>query len=223
MINYAIDPEILKSRVPAGTELDTWNGTTYASLVGFNFLKTRVKGISIPFHTNFEEINLRFYVRRNDDGIWKRGVVFVKEIVPKPAIALIARVLYNENYEAMPTRHSIDEKNGLYARYEWKFKNRWNSIEVTSRGDSESLEEGSENQFIAEHFWGYSAQRNGSTKEYRVDHPSWRIWKASSYTVDVDVAGLYGDEFTRALEKDPISAFIADGSGVTVSDGKLLN
>ncbi len=64
MLNYEIDPVILRPFVPSGTELDSWNGKTYVSIVGFLFLKTRVRGLAIPFHQNFEEINLRFYVRR---------------------------------------------------------------------------------------------------------------------------------------------------------------
>ena len=103
MINYETDPNILNPYVPPGTELDVWKGKTYISIVGFLFKNTRVKGVKIPFHSNFEEINLRFYVRFNSQGQWKRGVVFIKEIVPKKAIAFVARSIYNENYIALPT------------------------------------------------------------------------------------------------------------------------
>src|SRR5262245_60741200 len=110
MLNYEIDPAALRARVPAGTELDSWNGKTFVSLVGFRVLRTRVLGVPVLFHRSsigkgisrtswgsFEEVNLRFYVRRRAPEGWRRGVVFVKEIVPKAAVAAVARWVYNEN------------------------------------------------------------------------------------------------------------------------------
>ncbi|HTO08358.1 MAG TPA: DUF2071 domain-containing protein, partial [Myxococcota bacterium] len=107
MLNYEIDPAVLEPRVPAGTELDAWSGRTFVSVVGFRFLRTRVLGVPVPYHVDFDEVNLRFYVRRKSGADWRRGVVFVKEIVPRRAIALVARVAYAENYVAHPMRHSI--------------------------------------------------------------------------------------------------------------------
>src|SRR5581483_11035238 len=108
MLNYEIDPAVLRAFVPNGTELDSWNGKAYVSMVGFMFLKTRVRRFAIPFHQNFEEINLRFYVRRKGPDGWRRGVVFIKEIVPRFAIALIARMFYNENYVALAMRNILE-------------------------------------------------------------------------------------------------------------------
>ncbi len=107
IINYEIDPIKLSSYVPTGTQIDQWNGKTYISLVGFNFIDTKLKGIPVPFHRNFEEVNLRFYVRRKENKTWKRGVVFIKEIVPKAAIAFVARLFYNENYIALDMTNEI--------------------------------------------------------------------------------------------------------------------
>ena len=96
--NYVIDQRVLAPYIPVGTELDLWNGNCYVSLIGFLFKNTRLLGFSIPFHANFEEVNLRFYVKRKDGEGWKRGVVFIKEIVPKFALSVVANVVYNENY-----------------------------------------------------------------------------------------------------------------------------
>ena len=222
MVNYAVDPSALRPLVPAGTELDAWRGTTYASLVAFSFLRTRVRGVRIPFHEDFEEINLRFYVRRRDGTEWKRGVVFVKEIVPKPAIALVARLLYNERYVALPTRHTLSHGDTPRVCYEWRFRGRWNRLSAAWQGPARPMAESSEEQFIAEHYWGYSAQRDGSTQEYRVDHPPWNVWTASAPDVDVDTVGLYGAVLARALDHEPTSIFIADGSPVTVSSGRRI-
>ena len=112
LMNFEVDPAILASRLPAGTELDLFGGKCYVSLVGFMFLHTRLAGrIPIPFHTNFEEINLRFYVKRTVNGEQRRGVCFVKEIVPRMAVALVARVLYGENYVSRPMSHLLDLEN----------------------------------------------------------------------------------------------------------------
>jgi len=219
MLNYEIDPAVLQPWLPAGTELDLWNGKTLVSVVGFLFLKTRVWGIAFPFHGNFEEVNLRFYVRRKADDGWRRGVVFIKEIVPRAAIAFAARKFYNENYVALPMRHQIDSHS---AEYSWRFRHRENRIKVTTRGELQELMPGSEAEFITEHYWGYSRQPDGSTMEYQVEHPRWRVGEATSAELDCDVANLYGESFKEAIQGKPCSAFLAEGSPVTVYCGERL-
>ena len=98
MANYQLDPKLLDSYLPPGTVHDLRDGVCYISLVGFLFRKVRVKGFAIPFHTRFPEINLRFYVKQEINGVIRRGVVFISEIVPKPAISFVANQLYQEKY-----------------------------------------------------------------------------------------------------------------------------
>jgi len=221
MLNYEIAPEVLAPFVPAGTELDAWNGKTFASMVGFMFLKTRLKGIPIPFHQNFEEVNLRFYVRRKADDGWRRGVVFIKEIVPRAAIAFVARNFYNENYVALPMSHRLEKVSDEIksASYGWRFNGRNHFMRVEPRGAAQPLAAGTLSEFITEHYWGYARQRDGSTMEYRLEHPRWNVWETAAAKLDCDLAGLYGEAFREYLEQPPASAFLADGSAVTVSDG----
>ncbi|MBI4640724.1 MAG: DUF2071 domain-containing protein [Candidatus Tectomicrobia bacterium] len=227
MLNYEIDPAALAPYVPYGSELDSWNGKMFVSIVGFLFLRTKLFGIPIPFHCNFEEVNLRFYVRRKGEDGWRRGVVFIKEIVPRIAIAAVARTLYNENYVAMRMRHTLDlegealRKDGS-VEYAWFHHGEWNRLSVRSSGESLPAAAGSEEEFITEHYWGYAAQRDGGCVEYRVEHPSWRIWKVSQAELHCDVLELYGPEFTECLSAQPGSAFLADGSQVIVHKGIRL-
>lgn len=227
MINYEIDPAILQPLVPRGTELDSWQGKTFVSEVGFLFLNTRVLGAAIPFHQNFEEINLRFYVRRKAEDGWRRGVVFVKEIVPRLAIATVAKVVYNENYVARRMWHGTDlgeasfTKSGL-VEYGWIEKSGRNFLRVRTNGKAELLVAGSEEEFITEHYWGYAAQRDGGTVEYQVEHPSWRVWQVSAAEFECDVEHVYGAQFCEALRSKPSSAFVADGSPIIVRKGVRL-
>ena len=219
MVNFEVEPDVLAPHVPAGTELDFWNGRCYISLVGFQFLRTKVMGVPVPFHRDFDEVNLRFYVRREVEGRVRRGVVFVKEIVPMRAIALVARRLYNENYVALPMRHEV---KGPSARYEWRYAGDWNGLSVETDGKWHDLEPELEAAFITEHYWGYAAQRDGSTLEYQVEHPPWRVSKAEKAGLVCDVGRLYGTEFVQSLSHEPVSAFLADGSGVLVRRGIRL-
>jgi uncharacterized protein YqjF (DUF2071 family) len=224
MLNYEVPPEALAPLVPAGTELDSWRGKTFVSIVGFLFLGTRVRGIAIPGHRDFEEVNLRFYVRRKAEDGWRRGVVFVKEIVPRFAIAATARLLYGEKYVSLPMRHSIagdPARGGLRVTYGWRFRGRWNGIGALVEGEAREAEPGSEEEFITEHYWGYSSLRGGGSVEYRVDHPRWRVWQLPRPVLDCDVAGLYGPRFAGPLAGEPSSAFLADGSEVAVLPGRL--
>lgn len=220
MLNFEADPAVLRPLVPGGTELDAWGGTTYASVVGFLFLDTRVLGIPIPFHRDFEEVNLRFYVRRKGPEGWRRGVVFVKEIVPRWAIATVARVVYNEQYQALPMRHRITGGGAERSvEYGWRHAGRWCRVAATTHGEPAPLAPGSEEEFITEHYWGYAAQRGGGTVEYRVEHPSWRVWSARTHALELDAAALYGPAFREALSAAPRSAFVAEGSPVVVRRG----
>jgi uncharacterized protein len=227
MLNYEVEPSVLRPLVPSHTELDAWNGKTFISLVGFRFLKTKVLGLAIPFHQNFEEVNLRFYVRHKSGGEWRRGVVFIKEIVPRWAIATVARVVYNENYAAMPMRHSLDVEAGTIKKdgaveYGWRYQGEWNHLRAVTQGAAQRLVAGSEEEFITEHYWGYAAQKNGGCMEYQVEHPSWRVWQVSQHSLHCDVAALYGEKYAEALSCEASSAFVADGSPIVVRKGVKL-
>lgn len=225
MLNYEIDPLVLKPFVPMGTELDQWQGKTFVSVVGFLFLNTRIRGIVVPFHSNFEEVNLRFYVRTFTPDGWRRGVVFIKELVPRWAIAWTARTFYNENYIALPMSHRSqmgDEGAIRRTSYEWTLKGRKNHLEVCTKGEAEIVQAGSCEEFITEHYWGYASQRDGGTMEYQVEHPQWRVWPAQEARLDCAVEDLYGKAFTKFLHQTPASAFLADGSPVTVFQGTRL-
>ena len=216
LVNYEVDPDVLSPYVPAGTEIDLWEGKCYVSVVGLRFLKTKLLGVPIPFHRDFPEVNLRFYVRREVDGETRRGVVFIKEIVPRHAVTWVARGVYNENYVTLPMREEITADS---FHYEWRFKGNWNRLSVATSGDWSVPDLDSEASFVAEHYWGYAAQRDGSTLEYEVEHPRWRMAQADEVEYTCDVRGLYGEEFVEALSREPVSAFLAEGSEVVVRRG----
>ncbi len=217
MLNFPVERALLEPLVPSGTELDLWRGEALISLVGFRFWNTRVLGMGIPGHRHFEEVNLRFYVRKIADDGERRAVVFVRELVPRRAIAWMARWLYNEPYRAVPMRHAFRSTDGTRdLRYQWYEGGAWVGVRAQTSGPSTPIVSGSEAEFIAEHYWGYTQQRDGSTVEYRVEHPSWRVWGTSDAGIEGDVSATYGREFAGILAAAPRSAFVADGSPVTV-------
>ncbi len=225
LLNYDCPPELLEPLVPAGTTLDRWQGRTLVSLVGFRFADTRVRGIPIPYHRTFEEVNLRFYVRRSaPDGNVRRAVVFIRELVPRWAIATVARLVYNEPYLAVPMEHqvSLTSSTGGAVRYAWRHAGISYSMSASVAGPAQPLARGSEAEFITEHYWGYTRQRDGTTLEYRVDHPPWAVWEIPDATLHGRTDWLYGPEFGRLLARPPASAFLAVGSEVSVYPGQRL-
>jgi len=222
LLNYQINPDALLPWLPPHTEIDTWNDTCYVSLVGFMFQDTRVRGFQIPGHVNFEEINLRFYVRRFDPaGLgWKRGVVFVREIVPRPAIAWVANTLYRERYVARHMTHRWEESpNLLEVEYSWREDKVWQAFGVQADPDPLELKSGSEAEFITEHYWGYSRRNAHSSTEYQVEHPRWRVHPIQAWHCSVDFGAAYGQAFARLSETEPLSVFLAEGSEVSVRCG----
>lgn len=226
MLNYEVAPVVLQPLIPAGTVLDLWEGRALVSVVGFRFLDTRVLGVPTPFHRSFDEVNLRFYVRRQmPNGELRRGVAFVRELVPRAAIAFLARLAYNEPYRAVPMRSTapaLSTETPGRLTYEWRTAADWQHVAATAIGPPDVPAPESEAAFITEHYWGYTRQRDGGTVEYQVTHPSWRVWAAGSPELVADIARLYGPEFERSLSAPPSSAFVAEGSPVVVSRPRRL-
>ena len=211
MLTFEVEPSRLQPFVPRGTELDTHDGRTFVSLVGFRFLRTRVLGVRVPFHQDFDEVNLRFYVRRDADGELRRGVTFIREIVPRALISLVARLAYNEPYVALPMRSEVPPTGAaapFRVRYAWKRSAGWEHMALAA-SDSPLLPGPlTLSSFITEHHWGYIRQRDGGTLEYRVEHPPWRVWSGTNPEISGDIA-----ELPRGA---PASVLLAEGSPVTI-------
>lgn len=223
MANYRVDAEVLKPYLPPGTELDLWQGEALVSMVGFLFKDTKVLSVKWPLHVNFQEVNLRFYVRYFDGSEWKRGAVFISEIVPKPMIVFIANTLFNENYSFTRMRHSITQENekNRYV-FEWRKSGRWNTLAATVSDTVTPMQAGSAEEFIFEHYWGYNRINDHKTMEYAVEHPRWEIAAVSDYVFDAEIKALYGDAFVPYLSAEPVSVFFSPGSEVLVRKGKLI-
>lgn len=221
--NYKIDPEALKNHLPAKTELDFWEGNCYLSLVGFLFLNTRVLGLKIPYHVDFQEVNLRFYVRHFNGRDWKRGVVFIKEIVPRRAITFVANTFYKEHYQTMPMRHDWQfSENTQHIEYQWNCNENWQKLKVEAGVEKLEMPSGSEIEFITEHYWGYSKNSPRKTVEYEVRHPRWQCFEVKNWEIEVDFGLVYGSEFTFLNFLKPDSVMLAEGSEVSVESKKLI-
>lgn len=223
IINYTINSEILEPYIPKGTELDLWEDKCYISLVGFMFKNTKLLGIKIPFHVNFEEVNLRFYVKRKEGDKWKRGVVFIKEIVPKPALTFVANTIYKEHYETLPMLHNWSDTNhSRHVEYKWKVKNHWQTFSIQADSSIMGIPTNSETEFITEHYWGYAKINNNTTNEYEVTHPRWSHYPVQSYHIDVDYGLTYGKPFDFLNHLKPKSVMLAEGSEITVENKTTL-
>lgn len=225
MAQYEVAPMLLAPYLPRGLELDLYEGKCFVSLVAFLFDNVRIKALAIPLHTSFEEINLRFYVRRREpDGTLKRGVVFIREFVPRRAIAWVAKRFYEEPYVAIPTSHKFGAKKDLvFARYAWQMGGRVHSLEAVGYVPAQEIVPGSAEEFITEHYWGYTKRSDGTTAAYQVEHPRWQTYRLQSYEIAVDFATLYGPEFAFLNTVQVSSVLLAEGSAVKVSTGSRLN
>jgi hypothetical protein len=227
VLNFDVDPAVLGPFLPAGTELDLWRGRTFLSLVGFQFLDTRVLGVPIPFHRDFDEVNLRFYVRRQTGAGWRRSVVFIRELAPRRAVAWTARLLFGENYLTVPMRHDVELPNGdpgalRRVAYCWKHGGRDHRIALAIAGEGRPAAPGSLEEFIIDHGWGCSGGPGRGTIEYRVERPRWNLWSGSEAIFDGDAGRLYGERFVEPLAAPPASAFLADGSPVSLFRGSRV-
>ncbi|MGI9543864.1 MAG: YqjF family protein [Cyclobacteriaceae bacterium] len=221
--NYKIDPAVLVKYVPPKTELDLWHDTCYVSLVGFMFLNTKLLGVPIPFHRNFEEVNLRFYVRHHHKGEWRRGVVFAKEIVPKAALTFVANTIYKEHYQTMKMSHNWQElEDHRKVKYSWWLNGNENVFSVKAALEQTVIIKASESEFITEHYWGYTKAGPDEAFEYEVTHPRWNCYEVIDYKIDVDFASIYGEAFTDLTNQEPTSVMLAEGSEITVENKRRI-
>ena len=218
MLNYEVDPSILASLLPKGTLLDDEAGRHYISLIGFLFLDTHIFGFPAIFHENFEEVNLRFYVRRELPEGPHNGVVFIREIVSLPLIAGTAKLTYNEPYVTAPTQHSLVRSNEELQSVEYRFglPKRQCRIALHVDGNPTQVEPGSHEEFITQRSWGFTKQRDGGTIEYAVHHPRWSVWRNARYELDGPLGDFYAAPFSSILSGVPVSAFVADGSAIAL-------
>ncbi|HZV69867.1 MAG TPA: DUF2071 domain-containing protein [Saprospiraceae bacterium] len=216
LANYIVDPQILAGYLPYKTEFDQWDNHCFISVVGFMFLDTHILGIKFPYHIDFEEVNLRFYVKHRDGDNWKRGVVFIKEIVPLPGITLVANSVYKEHYQTMPMKHTWNiSSEELNIEYKWK-KQRWYSIGITTDSTPIEMSAGSEQMFFTDQHWGYTKVNPHLTLGYEVKHPDWTYYRTKKFDIDIDFGLLYGNEFAFLNSQKPYSVFLTEGSGISL-------
>lgn len=216
LATYSVPEELLRPRLPPGLELDRRDGNCFASLVAFDFLDTRVKGISWPGFRNFPEINLRFYVRHGE----MRGVVFVREFVPQRWVAWVARVMYNEPYQATPMHSLVAEAPGQLAiEHHLHVAGRVNVIQATGAKPAYVPAANSVEHFFKEHEWGFGTTRSGQIMRYRVEHPCWLVYPVNTWKIDLDWASVYGPEWAVLQDAQPYSTVLALGSAVAVYSG----
>jgi uncharacterized protein YqjF (DUF2071 family) len=241
LLNFPVPLETIARIAPPGTEPDAHDGKSYVSIVGFRFIGARLFGLPLPWHTNFAEINLRYYVRRTVGSERRRGVVFAREVVPRRAVAATANWLYNENYVARPMRSQTHLAGAALApndtlEYAWQShrrrplgdplktgaQRRWNRLAARVAAPLEFPRHGSAEEFFVEHYWGYVRARDGSTREYRVTHEPWRVAPADHVIWDCDVAANYDMPLAAFLSASPVSALVAAGSPIKLYRGRRL-
>lgn len=211
LANYIVEPEVLEPFVPHGTRLDEFDGQLFVSLVAFMFNDTRILGVPIPFHGSFEEVNLRFYVVPLD-APEERSVTFIKEIVPKSIIPWVSNTLFKEHYQSLPMSHEISPTQVSYA---WG-RNLESSISISLPPETTIPEQGSVEEFISEHYWGFT-QNGNQTIKYRVTHPQWKVSRIEHCDLRVDFENNYGERFAFLNDQSPDNVIYANGSEVTVS------
>lgn len=212
MFTYSIPPGLLNQYIPAGLEADTIGGNAFVSLVAFDFLDTKVKGIKFPFHVNFPEINLRFYVKAKD----RRGVVFIREFVPRYFIACFADMFYNENYKSIKMKSSVVSNNEKIVSHNIRIGKDDFSVKLTAENKPYLPSEASLEHFFKEHQWGFGKSKSGDTLAYCVEHPLWEIFPIKNYELNFDFGKVYGENWKFLNRGKPFNITLAQGSEIRI-------
>ena len=221
-VNYKCPEKVLLDYLPHLTRLDMFQGSYYLSLVGFLFRDTNFLGVKVPFISKFEEVNLRFYVKKNLGGKVVKGVSFIKEYVPNKLVTAFARGVFKEAYRTCKMSHCFSKSDdSFFCTYQWQNKNL-SSLEVVTSLESKLTEPDSLEAFITEHYYGYTKVGAMKTFEYRVEHPRWEYYPVKEFNINVDFVGLYGENFGFLNNQKPDSVFFCKGSDVSIFSPKLI-
>lgn len=219
LLTYDVEPFLLEDYLPKGLELDVYKGRTFVSFAAFDFLDTRVKGVKIPLHVDFPEVNLRFYVKqRLNDGQVRRGVVFIKEFVPKPCIATVANRFYNEPYTTikMESFHELDEDN-LTIIHRFKKDKIEHDLKFIVENKPYFPSKDSSEFYFKERQWGFGRSKSEQLTMYRLEHPTWRIYPLKTrFEMDIHFDKLFGDNWAVLNGKLPFNIMVTEGSPVKV-------
>ena len=215
--SYEVPKEALQPYLPEGVELDSWNGKHYMSLVALQCQDIQGLGVKVPGGDNFEQVNLRFYAKRNTPEGEKKGAVFIKQIVASEVVAFASKALLNESVSTASMSHKLTEETAEgEVSYRWDVNGTTSEMSAHRVGQAKPLVEGSQEEFLLENYNGFSVQRDGQTIEYKVEHPPWKTYEAANPVIDVDAVGLYGKELAKYLSGPPSSVIIVDGSKTAV-------
>ncbi len=150
-------------------------------------------------------------------------MVFVREFVPRAAITFVATRFYEEPYATVPMRHAIVPGGyELSVAYEWKHRGSWYAMSVVAAPLPVAISPGSVEEFITEHYWGFTKRSDGGMSQYEVKHPSWVVYPVWESEIDADFGELYGERFAGLSDAEPESVLLAEGSAVSVGSGSRV-
>ena len=105
----------------------------------------------------------------------KRGVVFISEVVPHKIVSFLANKLYKEHYSTAKMASSILVENEIkQIKYTWQSQSQMYSIDTSFFDKQDDIEPNSLEEFIYEHYYGFTKVSARETWEYKVNHPRWQ-------------------------------------------------
>ena len=221
MLNYAAAPEVLQPFVPAGTELDLLEGSAFVSVVAFRGVNLRA--YRLPLKREVRQINVRFYVRREEAGALRRGAVFLKELVSSRRVARGGRVGYGEPFEYAPIIASAEEAGeARIIRYDWGRREQACSVAAARTAPPRAAVAGTPESFFTERHWGYNRTSRGRTREYRVEHPPWLVSPARVVAAPADPGGYKVPVLSEVLMAAPHSAYVVKATYMSVGEWWLM-
>ena len=221
VINFEIDPKLLRNFIPPKTELDFFNETSFVTLMARACKNVKPYGWPIVFAKSIDQILLRFYVKRKVGDTWRRGVCLIRDYLPKRKASFFLNWMFKHSFTQVPIkRTSSNFESGLPTQlptveYQWTTGDYVNHIKVNARSQMRQQEQETKESFVLDHHYGYTV-KEGKTYEYYVEYSPWAMWDAQSGSFDCDTENVFGRPFVRALKQRPASVFLARGSDVII-------
>jgi uncharacterized protein len=196
--HWPVDADSLRSRIPAGFELDLFDGQAWLAIVPFHMSNVAPRGVpALPWISAFPELNVRTYVRVND----KPGVYFFSLDAANPVAVGVARLLVHLPYYAASM--TVEEHAG---RIHYRSRRRRGPLSADASdkapatfvgdyrptGDLHAPVRGTLEYFLTERYCLYTV--DNSFRGFRLDihHPPWPLQPAEAVISENTMAEAAG-------------------------------
>ena len=187
--HWRLDADSLRGHIPAGLELDTYQGEAWLGIVPFHMTNVAPRGVpALPWVSAFPELNVRTYVRLEG----KPGVYFFSLDATNPLAVWGAWTLFHLPYFTASMTVSVVDDHVRYASRRRSGESARFVAEYWPCAEPQAPAPGSLEAFLTERYCLYAADSASRLHRLEIHHPPWPLQGADARIAENTMAAAAG-------------------------------